>query len=114
MSIPVDPDLLAQSVAEYGPTAYLLTSDDDGRPRVSQATVATISKNRVAVTAGGSASRNAKARPAVTMLWPPVDDGGFSLIADGVAEVEDPGPSATVEVVVTSAVLHRRGQPVTG
>jgi hypothetical protein len=113
MSIPVDPDQLAQSVAEYGPTAYLLTCDDDGRPRVSQVTGA-ISKNRVVVAAGGSASRNAKARPAVTMLWPPVDDGGFSLIADGVAEVEDPGPGATVEVVVTSAVLHRGGQPVAG
>jgi hypothetical protein len=113
MSIPVDPDLLAQSVADFGPTAYLLTSDDDGRPRVSQVTAA-ITKNRVAVAAGGSASRNAKARPAVTMLWPPVDDGGFSLIADGVAEVEEPGPDATVEIVVTSAVLHRRAQPVTG
>jgi hypothetical protein len=113
MSIPVDPDQLAQSVAEYGPTAYLLTSDDDGRPRVTQV-MGAISKNRVVVAAGGSASRNAKARPAVTMLWPPVDDGGFSLIADGVAEVDDPGPGAIVEVVVTSAVLHRRAQPVSG
>lgn len=107
MSIPVDPDLLADTVADYGPTAYLLTCDDDGRPRINQVTAA-VSKNRVSVTVGGSASRNAKDRPAVTMLWPPVEDGGFSLIADGLAEVGDPGPGAAIEVVVSSAVLHRR------
>jgi hypothetical protein len=45
----------------------------------------------------------------VTVLWPPTDDDGFSLIADGDAVVVDgPGPDATIEVVVTSAVLHRR------
>jgi hypothetical protein len=112
MSIPVDPDRLAESVVEYGPTAYLLTSDDDGRPRVNQVTVL-ISKNRVSVTAGGSASRNAKARPAVTMLWPPVDDRGFSLIADGIAEVGEAGPGAAIDIVVTSAVMHRRAPDTT-
>ena len=108
MSVPVDPHELAGTASRHGPTAYLLTTGSDGRPRVSQVTPA-ISGNRISVAAGGSASRNAVERPTVTVLWPPTDDDGFSLIADGDAVVVDgPGPDATIEVVVTSAVLHRR------
>ncbi len=108
MSVPVDPHELARTAAGHGPTAYLLTTGSDGRPRVNQVTPA-ISGNRISVAAGGSASRNAVDRPAVTVLWPPVDDDGFSLIADGdAAVVGGPGPGAMIEIVVTSAVLHRR------
>lgn len=108
MSVPVDPHELAGTATRHGPTAYLLTTGSDDRPRVSQVTPA-ISGNRISVTAGGSASRNAADRPAVTVLWPPADDDGFSLIADGdAALVGEPGPDVTIEIVVTSAVLHRR------
>jgi hypothetical protein len=37
------------------------------------------------------------------MLFPPLDEGGMSLIVDGTAEVE----GATVLVTPTGAVLHR-------
>lgn len=107
MSVPVDPHELAEAAAGYGSTAYVLTTDSDGRPRVSQTTVS-IAGDRVVAVIGGSASRNAADRSATSVLWPAVDDDGLSLIADGVAEVVgDPGPDATVEIVVTSAVQHR-------
>jgi hypothetical protein len=108
MSVPVDPSELAPAVREFGSTAYLLTSDDDGRPRVNQV-APSVEADRISATVGGSASRNASARPAVTVLWPPVEEGGFTLIADGMAIVPgEPGPDAALEIVVSSAVLHRR------
>jgi hypothetical protein len=46
---------------------------------------------------------NAAERPAVTLLWPPVEPEGYSLIVDGTAEMSDDG----VLVSPTRAVLHR-------
>lgn len=109
MSIPVDPHELAATAETFGSTVYLLTSDDAGHPRVNQVDVA-ITDNRVSAVVGRTASRNARARPGVTLLWPPVEDGGFTLLADGLAEVVgEPGPDATLEVAISWAVLHRRG-----
>ena len=64
---------------------------------------------QISAAVGGSASRNAVDRPSVTVLWPPAEEDGFSLIADGDATLMgQPGPDARIEILVTSAVLHRR------
>lgn len=52
---------------------------------------------------GAGTRANAAARPAVTMVFPPTDGHGYSLIVDGEATVTDDG----VEVVPRTAVLHR-------
>ncbi len=45
----------------------------------------------------------------VTLLWPPSETGGYSLIVDGTATaVETPGAPA-LAVTIRRAVLHRRG-----
>ena len=107
MSIPVDPHELAASAQAYGSAAYVLTTDPDGRPRVNHVRVS-IDGDRLTVVPGGSSSRNAADRPAVSVLWPAVEEDGYSLIADGEASVTaTPGRDSTVEIVVTSAVLHR-------
>ena len=107
MSIPVDPHLISASAQAYGPAAYVLTTDPDGRPRVTHVVVS-IEGNRVAAVPGGSAARNAAERSAVSVLWPAVEDDGYSLIADGEASVAGPpGPDSSVEIAITSAVLHR-------
>jgi hypothetical protein len=47
----------------------------------------------------------------VSLLWPPEQPGGYSLIIDGTAEQAE---SARLAVTPTRAVLHRRGEPLPG
>jgi hypothetical protein len=51
---------------------------------------------------------NATARPYVTLIWPPVDRSGHTLIVDATCTPTDP---TTVRVVPTRAVLHRPAPP---
>ena len=53
---------------------------------------------------GGRSSRNAQVHPDVSLLWPPFEPGGYSLISDGVAR--DLGDER-MAFSPTKAVLHR-------
>jgi hypothetical protein len=53
---------------------------------------------------GKGSARNATARTAVTLCYPPVDVTGFSLIVDGAASAVADG---VVTLQPTAAVLHR-------
>lgn len=117
MSIPVP---LAELPATLGRFrfAYLLTVDDAQRAHLVAITP-TLADGRLRVTGAGWATfANAAARADITVLWPPTERGGHSLIVDGAAtRVGD-------ELVVdpTHAVLHRPapgesppvGSPLTG
>ena len=88
-------------IARFGPTAFLLTVGDDGRPHPASLTVTT-RLGELRTTAGRRSRSNAQARPDVTLLWAgPVD--GFALLVDGRATLEDEG----VVVSPTSAILHK-------
>lgn len=104
VAVPI-PDLFDQ-LDRWG-WCYLLTVSDDGRPHLValRPTVAGDGDTRVVhFDAGeGRACRNAATRPAVTLLFPPADDDGFSLVVDGDASVDGP----FVDVRPTWAVLHR-------
>src|ERR1700757_603701 len=60
---------------------------------------------------GGRTRKTLADRRDVTLLWPPREPGGYSLIVDGTAEVtpEDPADDETARlgVVPTRALLHR-------
>jgi len=102
MTVPVGLDQLRSEAAKYGDTPYLLTVSDDGRPHAVSVRVDW--EHGQLKLPGGSRSRtNASVRPDVTLLWPAIEDGGFSLIVDGSASVE------ADEMVIrpVSAVLHR-------
>ena len=106
MSMAVHPADLASEAEKHGPAAYVLTTSDDGRPRVIHVVV-TVDGATLRASVGRSAAANATGRPEVCVLWPPADDG-FSLIADGVAAVDgEPGPDSVMTIAVTSAVRHR-------
>ena len=62
---------------------------------------------------GGRSSANAQAHPDVSLLWPPFEPGGYSLISDGVAR--DLGDER-MAFSPTKAVLHRPapGQSASG
>lgn len=49
----------------------------------------------------------------VSLLWPPTEPGGYSLIIDGEAGVV-PGDETRLAISLTRAVLHRRGLAVEG
>jgi hypothetical protein len=102
MSIPVPLDDLAQTLQRY-PLAYLLTVSEGERVHAVAAS-AVVEADRLRVGPLGRHTRaNAGERPAVTLLWPPAEPDGYSLIVDGEAEMTDDG----VLVSPTRAVLHR-------
>lgn len=108
MSIAVPLDELAAALEAF-PWGYLVTVGDDSRARFHAAP--TRFEDGALVIDGGRSSRtNATARPQVTLVFPPVEPHGMSLIVDGEATVDDDA----VRVRPTWAVLHRAAIPTPG
>jgi hypothetical protein len=112
----VDFERLAGALDGYR-FAYLVTVDDDYR--VHTVTVEPQLRQRVMDVGliGGRTRKNVESRSDVTLLWPPSEPGGYSLIVDGraeVAEATDPDDgTAALRVVPTRALLHRNADPNT-
>ena len=100
--MPVELDALAEQVAEHGPQAMLVTVSDGARPHAVAVEV-TWEDGRLRAGAGNRTSANVTARPDVSVLWPTLTPGAYSLIVDGHASVE----GAAVVVAPSRAVLHR-------
>lgn len=103
----VDLQALADALADY-PYAYLITVDDGYRAHTvtvePQLRGATLDIGLI----GGRTRNNLAQRADVTLLWPPAEPGGYSLIVDGSAEVTEAGAeTARLTVVPTRALLHR-------
>jgi hypothetical protein len=101
MSIPVAL-LDLPSVAQTRPFAYLLTSKADGRPH-GVAVTPDFVDGAMVTEAGRTTCRNAVERPLVSLIYPPVEPGGYSLIVDATASVV----GEVVRLTATHAVLHR-------
>jgi hypothetical protein len=99
----VDFDRLADALGDFR-FAYLVTVDDDYR--VHTVTVEPELRERVLEVGlvGGRTRTNIESHRAVTVLWPPSEPGGYSLIVDGGAEVTEAG---VLRVTPTRALLHR-------
>jgi hypothetical protein len=112
----VDFERLADALNSYR-FAYLVTVDDDYR--VHTVTVEPELREQVMDVGliGGRTRKNIESRSAVTLLWPPSEPGGYSLIVDGrgeIAEVADSDDdTAALRVVPTRALLHRNADPTT-
>ena len=50
----------------------------------------------------------------VSLLWPPAEPGGYTLIVDGTGTYGQADGGPTLTVTVTRAVLHRRGPAPAG
>jgi hypothetical protein len=103
MSGKVDLEQLEQTLRDYG-SAYLLTVTDDQHPH-AVAVTPTLREGTLRITDGlGRRTRtNLEARPDVTLLWPPREPGGYTLICDGRVSVD----GDTAQLVPSHAVLHR-------
>lgn len=101
MSIPVSIDDLARVAADYG-SAYLLSCSDG---RVKAVTVEPVIESGAIQVPGQSrgTAANVAENPAVTLLYPPLERHGYTLIVDGTARVENDGFAIAAE----TAVLHR-------
>ena len=106
MSIPVELEDLAARIDERAMDAYLLTSDDDGRPHATAIALRWDGGHLVGPCGRGS-GRNAQARPGVSVQWPPDEPGGYSLIVDADATVDDPDGKRSIRLHPTHAILHR-------
>jgi hypothetical protein len=102
VSIKVDVSELADRLGEYG-FAYLVTVGDDRRAHLVAVTPELVGDHLVVGGLGRHSTANAAANPDITLVWPPPVEGGYSLIVDGTASVDD----ASVHLRPTKAILHR-------
>jgi hypothetical protein len=102
MSVPVPLAELAETLQHY-PMAFLLTVGEGERVHAVQASPSVAGDRLRLPHLGRRTLANASERTSVTVLWPPTEPDGYSLIVDGDAELSDDG----VLVSPTRAVLHR-------
>lgn len=102
MSKPVDIGALSKIVDDYG-FAYLITIADGDRIHTS-VVAPTVDGQRLLVPAPSSrVQANAGQRPKVSLIWPPGEPDGYSLIMDGAAQFD----GENLSVVPSRAILHR-------
>ncbi|OBE95635.1 hypothetical protein [Mycobacterium sp. 852002-10029_SCH5224772] len=102
----VDFTALADALVDY-PYAYLITVDDEFRSHTVTVEPELRGETLDVGLIGGRTQQNLARRRDVTLLWPPTEPGGYSLIVDGQAEVSDAGDAVRLAVVPTRALLHR-------
>lgn len=109
MSVPVDLDALKSQSEQFGPLAFLVTVNDNGRPHVVSAAIEW-HDGQIEAGAGRRTAANVAKRPAITLLWAPYEDGGYSLLVDGLASVA----GERLRIAPEGAILHRTATSETG
>ncbi|HZQ86449.1 MAG TPA: pyridoxamine 5'-phosphate oxidase family protein [Acidimicrobiales bacterium] len=104
MSVPVALEELRDQINRFGAYPYLVTVSDDGRPHTVGVDVAWDGDQLVAG-AGRRTAANVTDRPLVTLLWPPYEADGYTLIVDGDAALL--ADAEEITVTPTRAVLHK-------
>jgi hypothetical protein len=102
MSIPVDIDQIVVEMDRFGRSAYVLTVRDDATPHIAHVTFDMVD-GRLRCGASRTAAANVAARPQMSVLWPPYEEGGYSMIVDGSATVD----GETMIIEPRNGVLHR-------
>ena len=82
MSVKVDLDKLADALADFT-FAYLITVGDDYRAHTVAVSPVFADGVFVVGTVGKHTRANVSEREDVTVIWPPREDGGYTLIVDG-------------------------------
>jgi pyridoxamine 5'-phosphate oxidase-like protein len=101
MSVVVDLADLPERLREFD-RGYLLTTKD-GLVKAVSVRAAAEDGSLLVATPGGGSLRNVAANPTVTLLFPPLDHPGMTLLVDGTAAAE----GDDVRVTPTGAVLHK-------
>jgi hypothetical protein len=106
MSVKVDLDQLAGALADFT-FAYLITVGDDHRAHTVAVDPVLADGVLDVGSIGNSTRKNVAAHDGVTLVWPPSQPGGYSLIVDGIGRATDDA----LTVVPSRAVLHRKATP---
>ncbi len=101
MSIPVEVGDLGKALEGFG-TGYLLTSSD-GRVKVVSVEPSVVDGTVRVPAPGRGTLANLAGNPAVTLVFPPLEQRGYTLLVDGTAETD----GDDVHISATGAVLHR-------
>lgn len=102
MSVKVDLAQLADALADFA-FAYVITVGEDYRAH-TVAVDPRLSEGAFDIDGVGNGTRrNVGAHPDVTLVWPPREPGGYTLIVDGRGRLDGDG----VTVTPVRAVLHR-------
>ena len=109
MSHAVSPEDLHVTALPYGDTPFLLYVGSSGTARVNHVAVELVEgTNRAVVTGFGRVvPKTLTPNLVLSLLWPPHETGGFSLIADGVGAMEGTGDDEKLVLTISGAVLHR-------
>jgi hypothetical protein len=107
MSVNVSLGALGGQVDQFGAWPYVLTVSEDGRPHAVSVEMAWNGEEFQGAGGRGTMANAAERSHAVTLLWPPFEPGGYSLIVDGTAAVTD----GVLILTPATAVLHRTGPP---
>lgn len=102
MSIPVDVGDLPRTLPDFGP-GYLLTVSPEGRVKAVSVEPIVEGETMLVRGPGRGSLANVGGNPVLTLLYPPREASGFSLLVDGTGSVE----GEDVRVSPSSAVLHR-------
>ncbi len=113
MSVKVDLNQLADALSDFA-FAYLVTVGDDFRAH-TVAVDPVYADGLLDVGEIGRHTRaNVTAHSDVTVIWPPREPGGYTLIVDGTAQAGQSAPDVaagaapTLRITPTRAVLHRK------
>lgn len=101
---------LVQALNEYHSQAYLVTVAAEG-PHTSHVEV-TLDGHVLSFPIGKTARHNALANANVSLLWPPAESGGYSIVVNGVLTL-DSATRESATVTITKSVLHRAGPATT-
>lgn len=94
-----------------GGTPYLITVTGDLRPHCSVVRPEWDPATGPIVAAPGKWGESEETgHRAVTLLWPPAEEDGYTLIADGTAAPLGPPSQLQLRITPTRVVLHRPGR----
>ena len=102
MSVKVEMAELAARIGEYE-YAYLVSVSEEGRAHVLSVWPEVDGDVVTVDGVGRHTQENVVANPTVTLVFPPADPSGFSLLVDGTGAVD----GMNVTVSPTKAILHR-------
>ena len=110
MSVRVELAELQQQLNNFGSTPYLVTTSTDLRPHTTHVIVS-LDGGYLNAIVGRKTATNITDRALVSLLFMPVEPGGFTLIVDGIGSVGTTDDVHAVSINVTAAVLHRNADP---
>lgn len=95
------------ALEDYGANAYLLTVNDAG-PHTSHVEVYA-QDDKLRCWLSRSAAKNVAVNPNISLLWAPKVHGDYSIIVNGIIEVQQVDGKQQGLITVTKSVLHRPG-----